>query len=78
MATSYFWTDEEPTGNVQALSSMKSYWDNRNEIAAYNGDIYKGHYMIILHSMKPEVLHRILLGTVNYETETKMSHLGQV
>lgn len=54
----------------QALSSMKSYWDNRDGIATADSNIYKG-IMSMLHSVKPEAPSSCV-------KRDKMSHLGQV
>lgn len=61
---------EKKEKKSQALSSMKSYWDNRDGIATADSNIYKG-IMSMLHSVKPEAPSSCV-------KRDKMSHLGQV
>ena len=47
--------DETPT-------ETRSYWNYRDEISCYEGLMFKGDRIIVPHSLRPEILHRIHEG----------------
>ena len=53
----------------------RPYWNYRVEISCYEGLIFKGHRIIVPHSLRPEILHR-MLEKVNAEHEGEVKCFG--
>ena len=43
-------------------AETRPYWNYRGEISCYEGLMFKGDQIIVPHSLRPEILHRIHEG----------------